>query len=209
MTLPVTRGVFAFADGTIGSVEPREGLIHTIRCCHCYEHEVPVRCRQLAMFYEDTENRASGEIKIAAYKISLQQSRIVLAQETVLAMRQRLDGTGKNSRCERRADLQNQHGPHGSRSSRSRTSSSKSSRLSWPRWNLKRPRACSPTNAASCHNSASKAAATAPACGARGACAAIVATPNVRRASAVRAPTPNRVASGANNRARPPSGLPG
>jgi hypothetical protein len=91
VTLPVTRGVLAFADATLGTVEPREGLIHTIRCSHCYEHEVPVRCRQLALFYEETEARASGEIKNAAYKIGLQQNRIVLAQETVLDLRKRLE----------------------------------------------------------------------------------------------------------------------
>jgi hypothetical protein len=91
ITLPVTRGVLAFADSTLGTVEPREGLIHTIRCLHCYEHEVPVRCRQLAMFYEDTETKASAEIKSAAYKIGMQQNRIVLAQETVLALRKRVE----------------------------------------------------------------------------------------------------------------------
>ena len=90
VTLPVTRGVLKFADSTIGSVEPREGIIHTIRCLQCYEHEVPVRCRQLALFYDDTAARASGEIKVAAYKIGLQQNRIVLAQETVLELRKRL-----------------------------------------------------------------------------------------------------------------------
>lgn len=90
VTLPVTRGVLAFADATVGTVEPREGLIHTLRCFHCYEHEVPVRCRQLAIFYEDTETKASAEIKNAAYKIALQQSRIVLAQETVLDQRRRV-----------------------------------------------------------------------------------------------------------------------
>lgn len=91
ITLPVTRGVLKFADSTVGSVEPRDGLIHTIRCLKCNEHEVPVRCRQLALFYEDTEAKASGEIKVAAYKIGLQQNRIVLAQETVLDLRKRLE----------------------------------------------------------------------------------------------------------------------
>jgi hypothetical protein len=90
VTLPVTRGVLAFADSTLGTVEPREGLIHTLRCFHCYEHELPVRCQQLALFYEETETKASAEIKNAAYKIGLQQNRIVLAQESVLALRERV-----------------------------------------------------------------------------------------------------------------------
>jgi hypothetical protein len=91
VTLPMTRAVLKFADATVGSVEPQKGLIHTIRCSHCYEHEVPVRCRQLALFYEDTEAKTTAEIKNAAYKIGLQQNRIVLAQETVLDLRKRVE----------------------------------------------------------------------------------------------------------------------
>lgn len=91
VTLPMTRGVLQIADTTVGSVEPRDGVIHTIRCMHCYDHEVPVRCQQLALFYEDTETKTTAEIKNAAYKITLQQSRIVLAQETVLDLRARIE----------------------------------------------------------------------------------------------------------------------
>jgi multidrug efflux pump subunit AcrA (membrane-fusion protein) len=90
VTLPMTRGVLKFADPTIGSVEPQDGIIHVIRCSHCNDHEVPVRCRQLELFYEDTEAKTSAEIKNAAYKIGLQQNRIVLAQETVLDLRKRV-----------------------------------------------------------------------------------------------------------------------
>lgn len=100
VTLPVTRGVLQFADSTVGSVEPRDGLIHTIRCAHCYDAEVPVRCRQLALFYEDTEAKAAGEIKSAAYKFNLQQNRIVLAQEMVLERRSRLEQLEKTRDAE-------------------------------------------------------------------------------------------------------------
>lgn len=89
ITLPVARPVLRFADSTIGSVEPREGLIHVLRCCKCNEHEVPVRCRQLSIFYDDTEGKATGEIKNAVYKIGLQQHRVVIAQQTVLDLRKR------------------------------------------------------------------------------------------------------------------------
>ncbi len=88
--LPVARGVLQYADSTLGSVEPRDGIVHTLRCFHCYEHEVPVRCRQLAMFYDDTESKATAEIKNAVYKIGLQQHRVVIAQQTLLDFRDRL-----------------------------------------------------------------------------------------------------------------------
>ncbi len=88
--LPVARGVLKFADSTVGSVEPIDGLIHAVRCFRCNQHEVPVRCRQLALFYTETENLATAEIKSAAYKVTLQQQRVVLAQETVLELRKNL-----------------------------------------------------------------------------------------------------------------------
>ena len=90
VTLPVARGVLKFADSTIGTVEPIDGIIHAIRCCHCNEHEVPVRCRQLAIFYSETEKLATAEIKSAVYEITLQQRRVALAQETVLELRNNL-----------------------------------------------------------------------------------------------------------------------
>ena len=89
-TLPVARGVLKFADSTIGSVEPVDGLIHTIRCFHCNHTEISVRCRQLALFYKETERLATAEIKSAAYELTLQQSRVTLAQETVLELREGL-----------------------------------------------------------------------------------------------------------------------
>lgn len=91
VTLPVARAVLRFADSTVGSVEPREGMIHILRCFRCNEHEVPVRCRQLAMFYDDTEGKATAEIKNAVYKIGLQQHRVVIAQQTVLDLREKLN----------------------------------------------------------------------------------------------------------------------
>jgi hypothetical protein len=91
ISLPVARGVLKFADSTVGSVEPRDGLVHTLRCYCCNEHEVPVRCRQLAIFYEETETKSTGEIKNAAYKIGLQQQRVLIAQRRVLELRGRLD----------------------------------------------------------------------------------------------------------------------
>lgn len=89
-TLPIARGVLKFADSTLGSVEPIDGLIHTVRCSRCYEQEVPVRCRQLSMFYQETENLATGEIKSAVYKVNLQRQRVVVAQQNVQELRNRL-----------------------------------------------------------------------------------------------------------------------
>ena len=77
ITLPVVRAVLSYADGTVGSVEPRDGLLHVARCFHCNQTEVPVRCRQLSLFYTHTENLAIAQIKGAAYKIVLQQQRVV------------------------------------------------------------------------------------------------------------------------------------
>jgi len=90
-TLPIARGVLKFADSTLGSVEPIEGLIHTARCYSCYEQEVPIRYRQLSMFYRDTEKLATGEIKSAVYKVNLQRQRVVVAQQNVQELRSRLD----------------------------------------------------------------------------------------------------------------------
>jgi len=94
-TLPIARGVLKFADSTLGSVEPIDGLIHTARCYSCYEQEVPVRCRQLSMFYRETEKLATGEIKSAVYKVNLQRQRVVVAQQNVQELRSRLDGLEK------------------------------------------------------------------------------------------------------------------
>jgi hypothetical protein len=86
-TLRVARGVLAVADGTLGSVEPTEGLVHRIRCLPCNEHEVDVRCRQLAMLYADTEQLATAEIKSSAYQVVLQQQRVANARAAVEARR--------------------------------------------------------------------------------------------------------------------------
>ena len=91
VTLPVARAVLAYADGTLGSVEPRDGLIHLARCFHCNKSELPIRCRQLAMLYSDTENLAIAEIKSAAYKIVLQQQRAANTQQTVEKLRGRVE----------------------------------------------------------------------------------------------------------------------
>jgi hypothetical protein len=82
-TLRVARGVLTVADGTLGSVEPTEGVIHHLRCIRCNEHEVDVRCRQLAMLYNDTEHLAEAEIKGALYEVVMQQHRVTLARDAV------------------------------------------------------------------------------------------------------------------------------
>lgn len=82
-TLRVARGVLSVADSTLGSVEPTEGVVHRIRCLNCNEHEVDIRCRQLAMLYNDTEQLATAEIKGAVYQVVLQQQRVALAREAV------------------------------------------------------------------------------------------------------------------------------
>jgi hypothetical protein len=86
-TLRVARGVLAVADGTLGSVEPTEGIVHRIRCMNCNEHEVAVRCRQLSMLYNDTEQLATAEIKSAVYQVVMQQQRVSLARAAVDARR--------------------------------------------------------------------------------------------------------------------------
>jgi hypothetical protein len=91
-TLRVARGVLGVADGTLGSVEPTEGWIHRLRCIRCSGHEVDVRCRQLAMLYNDTEQLATGEIKSAAYQVVLQQQRIALARQALADRRAHLHG---------------------------------------------------------------------------------------------------------------------
>lgn len=96
VTLPVVRGVLGFADGTLGTVEPRDGLIHLARCYQCNKTEVPVRCRQLALLYSDTENLAIAEIKGAVYRIALQQQRAANTQETVERLRHRVEELTKS-----------------------------------------------------------------------------------------------------------------
>ncbi|HYO26441.1 MAG TPA: hypothetical protein VEQ85_15985 [Lacipirellulaceae bacterium] len=82
-TLRVARGVLNVADGAIGSVEPTEGLVHRLRCLRCNDVEVDIRCRQLEMFYNDTEQIATAEIKRAAYEVVLQQQRVAHSRESV------------------------------------------------------------------------------------------------------------------------------
>jgi hypothetical protein len=89
-TLPVARGVLNFAEATIGTVEPQDGMIHWLRCFRCNEAELPVRCRQLAIFYTNTEQAATAEIKSAAYQIGLQQQRVVAGQALVETLQKRL-----------------------------------------------------------------------------------------------------------------------
>jgi hypothetical protein len=86
-TLRVARGVLNVADGGVGSVEPTEGWIHRLRCIRCNGAEVGVRCRQLQMFFSDTEQLATGEIKGAAFQVVLQQQRVAHAREAVANQR--------------------------------------------------------------------------------------------------------------------------
>jgi hypothetical protein len=90
-TLRVARGVLAVADGTLGSVEPTEGIVHRLRCMNCTDHEVDVRCKQLSMLYNDTEQLATAEIKSAVYQVVLQQQRVALARSAVDARRASLE----------------------------------------------------------------------------------------------------------------------
>jgi hypothetical protein len=82
-TLRVARGVLNVADGAVGSVEPTEGWIHKLRCIRCSGHEVDVRCKQLELFYNDTEQLATAEIKGAVYEVVLQQNRVALARKAI------------------------------------------------------------------------------------------------------------------------------
>jgi hypothetical protein len=82
-TLRVARGVLNVADGGVGSVEPTEGWIHRLRCIRCNDAEVPIRCRQLQMFFNDTEQLATAEIKGAALQTTLQQQRVAHARQAV------------------------------------------------------------------------------------------------------------------------------
>jgi hypothetical protein len=82
-TLRVARGVLGVVDGTLGSVEPTPGWIHRLRCLRGSQHEVDVRCRQLALLYSDTEQLATAEIKGAVYQVALQQQRVIHARQTV------------------------------------------------------------------------------------------------------------------------------
>lgn len=86
-TLRVARGVLNVADGGVGSVEPTEGWIHRLRCIRCNSAEVGVRCRQLQMFFDDTQQLATADIKGAAYQVSLQQQRVAHARQAVTDQR--------------------------------------------------------------------------------------------------------------------------
>jgi hypothetical protein len=90
-TLRVARGVLGVADSTLGSVEPTEGLVHRLRCVKCYDHEVDVRCRQLAMLRNETEQLATAEIKGAVYQVVMQQQRVALARTAVESRKQNVD----------------------------------------------------------------------------------------------------------------------
>lgn len=90
-TLRVARGVLQIADQAAGSVEPTEGWIHRLRCIRCSDHEVDVRCQQLRLLYESTEQLATAEIKNAVYKVALQQRRVQLAREAVANRQQEVD----------------------------------------------------------------------------------------------------------------------
>lgn len=89
-TLTVARGVLNFAEATVGTVEPQDGVLHWARCFRCNKSELPIRCRQLALFYSDTEQGAMAEIKNAAYLIGLQQQRVVAAKKLVEQLEARL-----------------------------------------------------------------------------------------------------------------------
>ena len=91
-TLRVARAVLGVVDGSLGSVEPTEGWVHKLRCIACSKHEVDVRCRQLAMLYEDVEQSAEAEIKSAVYEVTMQQHRTVLARDSAEQCRERLHG---------------------------------------------------------------------------------------------------------------------
>ncbi|MEM9351864.1 MAG: hypothetical protein AAGA92_02535 [Planctomycetota bacterium] len=95
VTLPVARALLGSADATLGAVEPREGLRHWLRCMKCTDAEVPIRCRQLALLYDEKEALAIGEIKSAVYAVTMHQERVALATEAVLdrqAQLQELEG---------------------------------------------------------------------------------------------------------------------
>lgn len=93
-TLPVARAVVAFADASLGRVQP----IHKLRCHECGEQELPIRRRQLRVLIEEAEQLASAEIKGAVYDIVASQRRVVLAAQTLDAQQQEL------SRAERLRD---------------------------------------------------------------------------------------------------------
>jgi len=89
-TLPIARGVLMFADSALGTVEPQDGLNHFVRCYRCNKSELPVRCRQLALFYDYTEQGATAEIKGAAYQFNLQQQRVVAALSNLQQLQEHL-----------------------------------------------------------------------------------------------------------------------
>lgn len=89
-TLRVARGVLAAADGTLGAVEPTEGWVHKVRCFPCNKSELPIRCRQIALLYADTEELVTGEIKSSAYEVLMQQNRVAIARQAVAERREQL-----------------------------------------------------------------------------------------------------------------------
>lgn len=102
-TLPVARAVLKIADGTLGTVEPAPGILSKIRCGECRDHEIPVRCRQLALLEVETERAATAKIKSAAYKVSVQQDRVRLAKAAVDDTRARLAELEKTRETEQKS----------------------------------------------------------------------------------------------------------
>ncbi len=94
-TLPVARAVLAFADSSLGRVEP----VHKLRCYGCAQEELPIRCRQLRMLIGEAEVLATAEIKGAVYDIAAAQQRVQLAARAAEEQRSGL------LRLEKRRDL--------------------------------------------------------------------------------------------------------
>lgn len=90
-TLPVARAVVAFADASLGRVQP----IHKLRCHECGEQELPIRRRQLRVLIEEAEQLATAEIKGAVYDLVANQRRVVLAARALEDQRQELQRTEK------------------------------------------------------------------------------------------------------------------
>ncbi|WP_145281592.1 TolC family protein [Pirellulimonas nuda] len=96
-TLPVARAVLAFADSSLGRVEP----VHKLLCYGCAQEELPIRCRQLRMLIGEARVLASAEIKGAVYDIAAAQQRVRLAAAAAEDQRRGL------LRLEKRRDLDN------------------------------------------------------------------------------------------------------
>ena len=111
-TLRVARGVLNVADGGVGSVEPTEGWIHSLRCIRCSDPEVDVRCRQLQMFYDDTEQLATAEIKGAVFQVVLQQQRVAHARAGCRGPARLRLRARRQTRRRRRAGVPVRPGPH-------------------------------------------------------------------------------------------------